>query len=236
LVEKIRGTRFSSAFMTVNVELECGVTPFIAGGHMDKKPMLLVGTCGMSTPGETVVRERRQFKQGAIQKTRYTATQPHMHDLYRKNFNAVDLFNRSCFGNFSVQFSVMTKSWTRRMFLAMLGMCETNAQNAYKKVVGPVERYQWLTMLADKLINNPWYVEEDVAGPSEPPQPTTFACGNYVRLTGRSKCHVCKKLTQWRCKCGKNVCRAGTSADREGDDCYFRHLRETFTGMPVDEE
>lgn len=51
LIEKISPTRFSSAFMKVDVELECGVTPFIAGGHMDKKPMLLIGTCGMSTPG-----------------------------------------------------------------------------------------------------------------------------------------------------------------------------------------
>lgn len=66
LVDKISSIRFSSAFMTVNVHLDCGIVPFIAAGHMDKKPMLLVGTCGMSVPGETVVRERRSFKDGVI--------------------------------------------------------------------------------------------------------------------------------------------------------------------------
>lgn len=142
---------------------------------------------------------------------RYTATQPHMHDVYRKNFNAIDLFNRSCFGIFSMQFAIMTKSWTRRMFLAMLGMCETNAQNAYKKVVGPVERYTWLTMLSDKLINNPWYVDDNAAGPSTIPPVDSFGCGNYVRLRGQCKCSVCSKKTQWRCKCGANICKAGES-------------------------
>ena len=70
----------------------------------------------------------------------------------------------------------------------MLGMCETNAQNAYKKVVGPIERYQWLLMLADKLINNPWYEEDAAPGPSAPPPTTMGACGNYVRLKGQVKC------------------------------------------------
>lgn len=158
LVDKISSTRFSSAFMTVDVELECGPTPFIAGGHMDKKPMLLVGTCGMSTPGRVIVRERREFSGGAIQRTRYSSTQPHMHDMYRSYFNAIDLFNRSCFGSFTLQCAVLTKSWSRRIFLAILGMCETNAQNAYKAEVEHVERYQWLNKLADKLINNPWAV------------------------------------------------------------------------------
>lgn len=122
------------------------------------------------------------------------------------------------------------------MFLAVLGMCETNAHNAYKHEVGPVERYQWLNMLADKLINNPWYAEGDVAGPSAPPPPGGATCGNYVRLTGQVRCGICQKKTQWRCQCGESVCRAGTSQDRAGDDCYFRHLRHVFTGEPLFEE
>ncbi len=118
--------------------------------------------------------------------------------------------------------------------MAVLGMCETNAQNAYRMVVGDVERYQWLMMLADKLVNNPWY-DESVAGPSAPAQPPTVTCGNYVRLKGMVKCSLCGKKTQWRCPCGASICRAGTSGDREGDDCYFKHLRHMFTGKPVDE-
>lgn len=134
-----------------------------------------------------------------------------MHEIYRSYFNAIDLFNRSCFGSFTLQFAVLTKSWSRRMFLAMLGMCETNAQNAYKEV-GPVERYQWLNMLANKLINNPWVEEE--AGPSPPPAaatpatpapvpatpaaappPGTITCQNYYRLRGQVKCGICEKKT-----------------------------------------
>ncbi len=102
LIEEVQGERFKNAFMTVDVELECGTTTFIAGASMDKKPQLLIGTCGMSTPGEPIVRERREFKDGAITKTRYTASQSHMSDMYRGNFNAIDLFNRSCFGNYTM--------------------------------------------------------------------------------------------------------------------------------------
>lgn len=42
------------------------------------------------------------------------------------------------------------------MFLAILGMCETNAMKAYRATVGPISRFEWLCMLADKLINNPY--------------------------------------------------------------------------------
>lgn len=79
-----------------------------------------------------------------------------MHDIYRKQFNAVDLFNRDCFGKHTVQFAVQTKSWWRRMFLALLGMCETNAMKAYRYTVGPVGRYDWIELLSEALINNPY--------------------------------------------------------------------------------
>ena len=69
---------------------------------------------------------------------------PCLHDTYRRKFNAVDLFNRDCFGNYSVQFTVQTKNWYRGLFLALLGMCETNALKAYRRSVGEMERYTWL--------------------------------------------------------------------------------------------
>jgi hypothetical protein len=67
-----------------------------------------------------------------------------MHDTYRRNFNGVDLFNRDCFGSYSLQKTVLTRSWHRRMFLAILGMCETNAMKAYRTCVGPITRFEWL--------------------------------------------------------------------------------------------
>ena len=45
------------------------------------------------------------------------------------------------------------------MFLAILGMCEMNAMKAYRVVVGAIQRFEWLVMLADKLINNPFLEE-----------------------------------------------------------------------------
>lgn len=33
---------------------------------------------------------------------------------------------------------------------------------AYRTCVGPVSRFEWLVMLADKLINNPFLVAEEV--------------------------------------------------------------------------
>ena len=47
------------------------------------------------------------------------------------------------------------------MFLALLGMCETNAMKAYRNTVGPITRYEWLVLLSEKLINNPFIGEED---------------------------------------------------------------------------
>ena len=83
-----------------------------------------------------------------------------MHDTYRRNFNGVDLFNRDCFGELSLQHAIRTRSYARRMFLAILGMCEVNAMNAYRQCVGPIERFEWLLKLSDKLIHNPFYAEE----------------------------------------------------------------------------
>jgi len=80
---------------------------------------------------------------------------PGMHDTYRRNFNGVDLFNRDCFGSFSLQHAVHTKSWARRLFLALVGMCEVNALNAYRASVGEITRFEWLIQLQEKLTNNP---------------------------------------------------------------------------------
>ena len=64
--------------------------------------------------------------------------------MHRSYFYAVGLFNCSCFGNHSLLFAMKTKSHSRRMLLAIVGMCDSNAQNAYKHVMGPIETYVWL--------------------------------------------------------------------------------------------
>lgn len=74
LIGDIMGARFSSNFYKIEVELETGRKTVYAGGFMDKKPMLLVATAGTSLPGETVLRQRREFKDGAIVRTQYQCT------------------------------------------------------------------------------------------------------------------------------------------------------------------
>ena len=148
--------------MKVEVDLEQGQRTFYAGAFMDKIPLLLVGSCGTSLDAEEVTRNRTEWLGGGFTTTKYKVRQPVMHDTYRRNFNGVDLFNRDCFGEYSLQMAVKTKSWTRRFFLAMLGMCETNALKAYRHTEmqsygkEPISRYGWLVLLSDRLINNPY--------------------------------------------------------------------------------
>lgn len=64
--------------------------------------MHLVATCGTSLPGEPRTRYRRDFVEGHVQRQSYILEQPTMHAIYRRTFNAVDLFNREAFGPLSV--------------------------------------------------------------------------------------------------------------------------------------
>lgn len=109
-----------------------------------------------------------------------------MHDTYMRNFNGVDLFNHDYFGSYSLQKTVLTRSWHRRMFLAILGMCETNAMKAYRTCVGPVTRFEWLVMLADKLINNPFLGMEEASAAAAAPGPSRATPGPAMTTPGSS--------------------------------------------------
>lgn len=102
LISKVRGERFTKHFMKCEVELEVGKTTFYAGAFMDKIPLLLVGNSGTSLPAEEVTRDRTEWVEGGFVTTKYKVRQPVMHDTYRRNFNGVDLFNRDCFGEWSL--------------------------------------------------------------------------------------------------------------------------------------
>ena len=137
-----------------------------------------------------------------------------MHDTYRRLFNAVDLFNRDCFGSHSLQFTVHTKSWQRRLFLALFEMCKTNALHAYRYLEGPITRYDWWVKLADKLVNNPFYTQgEDKEVESSDAESSdgenTGACGDQWYTTGTAGCKGCGRPVHWQCKCTQRCCRAG---------------------------
>ena len=50
--------------MEIEVELERGNRKFFAGAFMDKKPLLLVSTCGTSLNADPVSRQRVEYHAG----------------------------------------------------------------------------------------------------------------------------------------------------------------------------
>jgi hypothetical protein len=137
----------------VDVQLEKGVTPFFASGVLDKKPMYVIASCATTVPTEVAQRKSRDEQGRSVT---VEVPFPEQNAIYRRYFNAIDLFNRACFGVRSINGAIKTKSWYRRLFLSCVGICETNAMNAYAYSVGHVERYEWLARLSDALLNNPW--------------------------------------------------------------------------------
>lgn len=129
---------------------------------------------------------------------------PEMHALYRRYFNSVDLFSRDCFGPRSVQMVIKTHSWYRRFFFALLGMCETNAMNAYRMEVGHIERFTWLAKLSDALIYNPEVLNSDAGIGEAGDDVPVHSNLHYYNHTFR--CWACGKLTHWRCGCGVVLC------------------------------
>lgn len=112
LIDAVKGERFSQKFMKVEVTMDEGVPrTFFAGAFMDKIPLLLVGSCGTSALAKEVTRDRTEWSEGGFQTTYYKVRQPGMHDTYRRNFNGIDLFNRDCFGKYSLQKVVQTRGW-----------------------------------------------------------------------------------------------------------------------------
>ena len=95
LREQLGERRGSHCCMKVDVKLESGTTTFYASGLLDKKPMYVVATCGTTIVTEVAARKSMSTPAGVVE---YEVPFPEMHALYRRYFNAVDLFNRTCFG------------------------------------------------------------------------------------------------------------------------------------------
>lgn len=228
--EALGGVRHRSAFFKVEVQLDSGVRTFYAGGHQDRKPLHLIATCGTSLPGPERTRYRRDMEAGAIVRQTYTLQQPLMHSIYRQYFNAVDMFNREALGPQSVQYAVRTRSYFRRLFLALLGMSEGNAMLAYRKTVKNVTRYEWLCQLSTKLIHNPWVVEQaqGLAGPVGDAGSVFAEHGKLLYREHHGSCVRCQQSTHWKCGCDLWLCNAGTSKRQERGPCYSQHLFEVF--------
>ena len=93
---------------------------------------------------------------------KYTLDQPDVHAKYRGNFWRVDVWNKVAWGPKSVMTILKTKDWKVRMFLALLGACETNAYMAHnysreQDGLPPLDHNQFREELADALIKRNRY-------------------------------------------------------------------------------
>lgn len=125
--------RNQRAYAIIDINVEGHKKRLQAAVHVDKQPMVLVATCGTSQDAEEITRHRSYYDPdaGAVVKWTGQLQQPQIHELYRSNFNAVDLFNRLAFGPGSIGTGISTKSFELRLFLSTLAMAETNAYLAY---------------------------------------------------------------------------------------------------------
>ena len=120
-----------------------------AASHCDKKPCHLIATRGSSIPGKQKIRYHRRFENGNLVAQRYTLQQPVFHELYRNNFNAVDVFNRQAIGPNSLINVVGTKVWWKRVLITLLGMAETNAYLAFCHLHGKISRFEFRKRLSE---------------------------------------------------------------------------------------
>ena len=104
--------------------------PVFVGGHFDKQPLFLCASIGRSLPGEQKVGHRSKLLRGELVKVQCTLEQPQMHALYRKHFNAVDLFNKASLHLRTLTDVWKTKKAQKRLFAATWSWIERNAMLA----------------------------------------------------------------------------------------------------------
>ena len=166
---------------------------FYAMCHRDKKPMLIISTCGLTLPGPVKRRDRYLWKDGAIVHRTWRLEQPHMMAVYRANFNAVDRLNKETFGHASLCEAIGTKSWWKKVWFGLLAMSTSNAYHAFVRPWTSqgetMDRFEFIVSVANQLLTNKWLAAE-TAGPSRTLGVHTHQV--YTRDQTRL-CSVCRK-------------------------------------------
>ena len=145
-----------------------------------------------------------------------------MHEIYRSNFNAADVYNKYATGPDSLARHIGVAVWWKRAFMGFLSFCETNAYLAYLHTVD-ANMTRW--MFRERLA----YMLEHFGGETcvvaEPSLTGTSgsSVGRHAHLTKcdwKLKCVVCGRLVQTRCTCGKGVC----NPSRWKEGCFEKHI------------
>lgn len=192
-----------------------------AAAHCDKQPTFIVGTRGKSTPGKTAVRTFRGFADGKVIKKQYELPQPHILELYRENFNAIDVFNKIGVGVDSLCHFVGTKVWWKRAFFGFVSICETNAYLAYTQSVENISRLEFRERLGYALVRFGGHIAiiQEPAADGHGHEYLTWV--DYA-----AKCAVCGKQTKNKCVCGARICNPA----RTKLGCYKGHIMGIVEG------
>ena len=147
-------------------------------------------------------------------KVQYTLEQPQMHALYRRYFNAVDLFNKAALQPGTLTDVWKTKKAHRRLFAATWAWIDTNAMLAYLRCNPDkkMTKREWYMALVDTCINNQFAPCRPRGVPEVPRGHESIAQGS------QTQCWVCTRRTQWKCACGRPVCGPSTRAKERGGD------------------
>ena len=137
-----------------------------------------------------------------------------MHALYRKHFNAVDLFNKASLQPGTVTDVWKTKKAHMRLFAATWAWIETNGMMAYHRhnPDWKMTKREWYLALVDAYINNPFSSIRPRGVPEVPNGHKSVTQGS------KAQCWVCEHKTQWKCSCGRPVCGASTKAKERGGE------------------
>ena len=210
-------TRGKWATCTTTVTTPSGIQlELLAACDRDRQPMALLGSGGTSIAGETLHRYFTTIRaDGSYNVRSATLEQMHIHELYRKYFNALDRHNSIRQGGHCFEDSWKTHSWFVREFQMLWGVSEVNAWILFKKFKPGMEDLSFSdyrrTLCASLLKHPLWRQEQErqlrarlgslhniVPGDDHPFVPIgTRESGRAIQRT----CFMCGKKTGYMCIC-----------------------------------
>ena len=158
-------TRGNWATCTTTVTTPSGIKlELLAACDRDRQPMALLGSGGTSVAGQTLHRHFTTIRADGTYNVRSASLeQMHIHELYRRYFNALDRHNSIRQGGHCFEDSWRTNSWFVREFQMLWGISEVNAWILFKKFKPGKEDISFSTFrrtLCASLLKHPLWCEE----------------------------------------------------------------------------
>ena len=209
----------------------------LAAADRDKQPMALLGTVGTSLEGQTLFRVFTTIRaDGTYNSREATLAQMHIHELYRKYFNALDKHNAYRQGNHNLEQTWKTKRWYVREFQVLWGMSEVNAWLLYRRFVPGSANLSFTDFrkrLIHMMLRHPSWVQESIRLRSHGAQ--RGSTQHVITKIGVSSsgvellrvCVMCGKGTRVCCSCtptdnlpGVPIC----NPSGKRPECHAKHI------------